>query len=215
MGTWDQLLRKIQEGEGMHLEFKMKTSNVEKIMQEMVAFANTEGGSLLIGVSDNGELKGVKYPEEDIFIIQKMMSRFIQPQIGFDLSVHPISSKRSVIHLQIHESIKKPHFYYADSNSPGVVFIRLKDECLKASTEIYRLLKMKRRSKGQFITLGEIERHLLKLFEGRKEWTLSEILKSTKIKKRQASFTIVKLAAAGVLEIIPRSGKEDLIRELA
>lgn len=58
-----QLRRLVMEGEGQHLEFKRKVSHPEKIVREMIAFANSEGGTILIGVDDDGLLAGVKYPD--------------------------------------------------------------------------------------------------------------------------------------------------------
>ena len=50
-----KLLR--EEGEGYLVEFKEKTANIDK---EMVAFANGSGGKILLGISDNGNIKGIK-----------------------------------------------------------------------------------------------------------------------------------------------------------
>ncbi|MCC6835531.1 MAG: ATP-binding protein, partial [Cytophagales bacterium] len=57
------------EGEGLHLEFKRKAAHPEKIVRELIAFANTAGGTLLIGVDDDGSIPGVKYPDEEIHVV--------------------------------------------------------------------------------------------------------------------------------------------------
>ena len=59
----NQLRRLVSQGEGQHLEFKRKASFPEKIVRELIAFANTEGGTLLIGVDDDKSIPGVKFPE--------------------------------------------------------------------------------------------------------------------------------------------------------
>jgi predicted HTH transcriptional regulator len=43
----------VRQGEGMHLEFKLKAAHPEKIVREIVAFANAQGGLLLVGVGDD------------------------------------------------------------------------------------------------------------------------------------------------------------------
>ena len=58
-----ELKRLALEGEGLQLEFKRKASHPEKIVRELIAFANTEGGTLLIGVDDDGSIPGLKYPD--------------------------------------------------------------------------------------------------------------------------------------------------------
>jgi ATP-dependent DNA helicase RecG len=48
-------LRKIAaRGEDSRLQFKADVSNVDALAAEMAAFANCEGGRILIGVGDNG-----------------------------------------------------------------------------------------------------------------------------------------------------------------
>ncbi|MDZ7649627.1 MAG: ATP-binding protein [Cytophagales bacterium] len=49
----------------LHLEFKRKAAYPEKIVRELIAFANTEGGTLLVGVDDDKSIPGVKYPDEE------------------------------------------------------------------------------------------------------------------------------------------------------
>ncbi len=52
-----ELKQIIEDGEGYLIEFKEKVANIDK---EMVSFANGSGGRIFIGISDNGELKGIK-----------------------------------------------------------------------------------------------------------------------------------------------------------
>ncbi|MCK4767320.1 MAG: putative DNA binding domain-containing protein, partial [Desulfobacula sp.] len=52
-----ELKQIIEEGEGYLVEFKKKAANIDK---EMVSFANGSGGRIFIGITDNGELKGIK-----------------------------------------------------------------------------------------------------------------------------------------------------------
>ncbi len=60
----------VRHGEGLRLEFKMKVKYPEKIVKELVAFANTEGGHLFVGVSDAGVIEGVKFAEEEQFLLE-------------------------------------------------------------------------------------------------------------------------------------------------
>ena len=58
-----ELQHRILKGEGVQLDFKHSITDKQKIAWTLCAFANTKGGSLLIGVKDNGKVKGVN-PEE-------------------------------------------------------------------------------------------------------------------------------------------------------
>ena len=54
----------IAEGEHQQLDFKFEISDASKIARSLVAFANTDGGKLLIGVKDNGVIRGIRSDEE-------------------------------------------------------------------------------------------------------------------------------------------------------
>ena len=54
----------IAKGEDIHSEFKT-SFNIEAI-ESLVAFANTNGGAVYIGISDSGEVKGVDLSKETI-----------------------------------------------------------------------------------------------------------------------------------------------------
>jgi ATP-dependent DNA helicase RecG len=59
-----ELMRLVRGGEDTYLELKVKLSNTEKIAQEIVALANTGGGVLIFGVSDQLRVEGVDDPDE-------------------------------------------------------------------------------------------------------------------------------------------------------
>ena len=63
MTTRSELLRLIRGGEDTYLELKVKLSNVEKITQGIVALANTSGGTIIFGVTDQLRIEGVPDPE--------------------------------------------------------------------------------------------------------------------------------------------------------
>lgn len=56
------ILAQISQGEGQQREFKREIDNPERIAGEIVAFANSEGGQLFIGVDDNGHIIGCPDP---------------------------------------------------------------------------------------------------------------------------------------------------------
>ena len=54
----------IDQGEHQQQDFKFEVSDSKKIARTLSAFANTDGGRLLIGVKDNGNISGIKSEEE-------------------------------------------------------------------------------------------------------------------------------------------------------
>src|SRR5690349_11696701 len=75
--TRTELLRLIRGGEDTHLELKLKLSNTERISQEIVALANTDGGTVIFGVNDQLRIEGVSNPEW----VQQELSRICREEI--------------------------------------------------------------------------------------------------------------------------------------
>jgi predicted HTH transcriptional regulator len=98
------LKRLVQIGEGYHLEFKRRVSSPQRIAREAVAFANTWGGTILVGVDDDGSVLGVKDTEEELFDLRKAFKEYCAPEVTFNLRTVSISRKRDVIVTDIEES---------------------------------------------------------------------------------------------------------------
>ena len=70
--TLAELHRKIQTGEDSTRQFKVDVRNGESLAAEMVAFANSEGGVLFIGVADDGSVPGLS--AQDVARINQLIS---------------------------------------------------------------------------------------------------------------------------------------------
>lgn len=64
MSTNTYIQSLIQQGENNQVEFKSAGVRPESVAREVVAFANTLGGSLLIGVEDDGSVSGIEFSLE-------------------------------------------------------------------------------------------------------------------------------------------------------
>ena len=62
--TTPTIEQRLREPEGKQLEFKRDLSSPKPLMKTLVAFANTAGGQLIIGVDDDGTVLGVDDPLE-------------------------------------------------------------------------------------------------------------------------------------------------------
>jgi len=75
--TRTELLRLIRGGEDTYLELKVKLSNSERITQGIVALANTAGGTMVFGVTDQLRVEGVSNPEG----VQEELARICREEI--------------------------------------------------------------------------------------------------------------------------------------
>ena len=78
-----EIKRLVKEGETDTLEFKRKANFPEKIVKEIVAFANTKGGKLFIGVDDDRSVTGVKNFSEDIYSLREAITHYCHDEDRF------------------------------------------------------------------------------------------------------------------------------------
>jgi hypothetical protein len=202
-----QLKRLVSQGEGASLEFKRKATFPEKIIREMIAFANSKGGILLIGVGDDGTLPGLKHPEDELHTMNEALKK-IKPVLQYQLTVIPIGSARTVLQYEIFESDRKPH-YILGHNKTKESFIRVDDKSIKASRELCEIVKRKQRMKDIRFHYGEHEKFLMQYLDEKKFITLKEFISLSGLNRMYASRKLVLLVLANVLSIIP-SEKGDL-----
>lgn len=201
----------VREGENVTQEFKKKVAFPEKIVREIVAFANTAGGRLLIGVDDDGTISGLKFAEEEKYAMEAAINRLCRPAIKYDSEIIPVSRKKSIIQYTIFESEKKPH-YVLEKNGveqKGRAYIRVKDRSIQASREIREILRRSRRNKDIKFNYGDKETILMQYLENQGSITVGKFAEVAKLSRYKASRTLVLLVLANVLEVIPRE-KEDL-----
>ena len=72
----------IAEGEHQQQDFKFEISDARKIAKTLSAFANTDGGKLLIGVKDNGKIAGVRSDEEQ-YMIEAAAGLYCSPEVSY------------------------------------------------------------------------------------------------------------------------------------
>lgn len=189
----------ILEGEGVSLDFKKTITSCEKIAKTLVAFANNKGGRLLIGVTDNGEIKGVKAEEEEKYMLTKAAHIFCKPALEPIFEEVYFDSK-IVLVATITESDLKPHYAYGDDKK-WWVYIRVKDKSLLASKIVVDVLKGSSKEQGVFIEYSENEKALLEYLEENERITSKEYGQILKLPRRRAQRILVNLVLSGVIRL--------------
>ena len=202
-----QELRKLVSfGESSTLEFKRKATYPEKIVREMIAFANTKGGVLLLGVSDDKTIPGLKYPEGESHVIREALKK-CKPPLPVTEEFIPIGNSRTVIRYDIAESDRKPHSILMDGSPEA--FVRVNDQSIKASREVREIVKRARQKKDIRFYYGEQERMLMQYLDINPTITLKKFIEISGLKKFYASRKLIILVLADVLLITPHE-KGDL-----
>ena len=200
--TKKQLRELVRQGENLHLEFKRRASSPDQIVREMIAFANTAGGILLVGVNDDGELSGVKYPDEESLVIKKAIVKYSRPHIAFTETVIALSANKFVVQYEIPLSRRRPHVFRV-SNKKSETYIRLRDMSMKASREMSEIVRRGKDGKNVQFTYGEHESRLMKFLERSGKITLSEFQVLSGLNQHDAAAKLITLVLANVLKITP------------
>ncbi len=200
------LKKLVSRGEGLQLEFKRKANHPLEIVKEFIAFANTQGGSLLVGVEDDGVIYGVKHAEGDVHAIAEAL-KFCKPALEITQTFINLSDSRIVIRFDIPESKQKPH--YLKCNEESIAYVRVIDKCMKASSQMCEVLKRGQKATGIKFTYGDQEKLLMQYLEEHQKITLKECARLLKINNWKASRKLVLLTLGDVLQIIP-TDKGDL-----
>lgn len=101
------ILESIKKGESETLEFKPSLSQLKEIIEVVSAFANKNGGKIIIGVSNTGEVLGLQVGKDTIEKITNKIVVGIEPRIYPKIKIEEIDKKRIVV-IEIEESKEKP-----------------------------------------------------------------------------------------------------------
>ncbi|WNJ20623.1 ATP-binding protein [Pontibacter sp. G13] len=201
--TFEQLKRLVQQGEGQHLEFKRKANHPDKIAREIIAFANSTGGTLLIGIMDNLDIIGCKNPDEEAFAVESYLQAHVYPEIPFSVERIDAPYHRQVLKYYIPESAARPHFLRESPESVKKSFVRVEDMSIRASREMVQLLKFHASKPDTILSIGPHEQAILAYLETNPQLTIEHAQALVKLRKRIVSGILVKLVRFGLLEIYP------------
>ena len=188
----------IAQGEHEHLDFKFNISDSKKIAKSLVAFANTGGGILLIGVRDNGSIAGIR-SDEEIFMIEAAANMYSKPEIIPEVKEWHIADK-SILEVTIPESNKKPHYAQTDDDK-WMAYIRFRDKNILANSIMLDVWKRKQGEKGTYIRYLKEEKLLLNYLESHDSITFNEYCRLGEIPYKKAKMIIVNLISLDVLKI--------------
>ena len=135
-----ELLELIQQGESSRVQFKERLPHIDSLAQEMVAFSNTEGGIIIIGVNDKtGDLNGLSFQELQSVNQQlvNVASQSVFPPIVIKTETVRVNEQNLVV-VELKEGISKP---YKDRS--GAIFMKNGSDKRRVTSndEIARLLQ--------------------------------------------------------------------------
>lgn len=120
--------------ESERIEYKQQV--VDDIYKEVIAFANTDGGVIYIGIDDQGNLAGLDNVDEAYTRITNGIRDAIHPDVT--MFVRYVLQENGVIRIEVGEGNYKPYYLKSKGIKPNGVYVRQGASSVQASPEQIR-----------------------------------------------------------------------------
>jgi predicted HTH transcriptional regulator len=193
----DRFLKKlIEDGENQQLDFKYCVSDSRKIARTLSAFANSDGGRILIGVRDNGSIAGIK-SDEEIYMIDTAADLFCRPEITYNIKQH-LTGGKTILEVEVIRGNNRP-YQVKDENGKWLSYFRHHDQNLVANKVLLQVWRKEEKKSGVLVKFSRVENSLLDYLEKNGSITLSKFRKIARISSYKAESILANLIIFKVL----------------
>ncbi len=187
----------IREGEHQKQDFKFCITDSRKIARSLVAFANTDGGTLLIGVKDNGNIVGVQ-SDEEYYMVESAARIYSNPPVPFTTRQWQFEGK-TVLQVMVEPSSQKPH-YAKDDNGKWMAYVRHNDENRLAGKVMIDVWNKQKSLRGITVKVTDAEKFLLKYLENNQFISVSAFARKASLPYRQAEQLLADFIVLGIVQ---------------
>ncbi len=119
------------------LEFKRQSN--DSIIKEVIAFCNTNGGTIIIGYDDNGKVYGLENAKKDLDAISDSIHAAISPDISFLVSLKIAQEEeKDIIIIEVLQGTNKPYYIKSKGMTSDGVYVRVGATTQKASESLIK-----------------------------------------------------------------------------
>ena len=202
--TLRELEQLVELGEGISLEFKRRVPQPERIAKEIVALANTNGGRIVLGVSDDGTIEGFEHIAEQQFLLRQATEAHCTPPVEYSTERVVVGDQRDVVVVTIPESHNKPHVLSSEtSKGEGPVYVRVEDRSVEATDETVEHLRRQQPDGSVTFEFGDTESLLMRYLDDYGRITVPQLAQLADISPERASQTLLRLTRADLLHLHP------------
>lgn len=190
--------RLIEEGEHEHQDFKYKISDARKIARSISAFANNDGGQLLVGVKDNGVIAGIR-SEEDLHVIEAAAEVFCRPAIEVEMQAYQCEGGMVVLRALIPRCERRP-VEVREEDGQWRSYYRVADENIVAHPLMVRAWRMEQAPDDtSALSYDDAGASLLGALRDRGEASVEELMVDAHLSRQRTEDTIVRLVGLGLI----------------
>ena len=152
----------ISQGEHQQQDFKYRVSDALKLAKSVSAFANTDGGRLLIGVRDDGNMSGVR-SEEEIYMMHQAAYRYCRPEASIKFDTYHVDG-RTIVIATVPPSDRRP-ICAINEEGAARAYIRIADENIVASPVHLAIWRESQNPQGVMMTYTDSVRTILDVLQ--------------------------------------------------
>ena len=190
------LQKLISEGEHQQQDFKYRVSDAHKLAKSVSAFANTDGGRLLIGVRDDGHMSGVR-SEEEISMMHQAAYRYCRPEASIKFDTYHVEG-RTIVVATISPSDKRPVCAVGEDGELRA-YIRIADENIVASPVHLAIWRESQNPQGTMMTYTESVQKLLATLQVQ-QCTLNQLVRRSAIPRHKVITLLARLICFHVVQ---------------
>ncbi len=190
------LKKLIARGENQQLDFKFCISDSRKISRTLSAFANSDGGRLLIGVRDNGSIAGIR-SDEEIYMVETAAQIFCRPEVLFTARQITTDGK-TVLEVVVPKGESRPYKVREDDGRWRAYF-RHGAQNLVANRVLLQVWNKEMKNSGVLIKFGKAEISLMEYLGKNETITVSKFRKISHISSYKAESILANLILFKVL----------------
>lgn len=202
----------LDQGEGRKIEFKQRLARPDKIAKTICALANTDGGTLLIGIKDNKTIVDADAGQEK-HILNEALSFHCGPRIYIELTEVFVEEghcphEKSILMINIPESREKPHSAKNDKGE-WKVYIRHNDKTMAAGTKTEKALQTRQPfEQKKKPKLDKNQQRLLAYLKRHERITLKQYAALVNISERRSRRELTEALQTGLVRVLELE-KED------
>lgn len=186
----------IAGGENQQLDFKYCVSDSRKIARTLSAFANSDGGRILIGVRDNGGIAGVK-SDEEYYMVDTAAEIFCRPKITYTIKQH-VTEGKTILEVEVVKGNRKP-YQAKDENGRWLSYFRHLDQNLLANRVLLQVWRKEKKGRGLIVKFSDAENSLMDYLGKNGSITLSKFRKIAGISSYRAESILANLLIFKIL----------------
>lgn len=189
----------IEEGEHEHQDFKFAISDARKIARSLSAFANNDGGRLLIGVKDNGAIAGVRN-EEDIYLVEQAAEMYCVPPQQLRVTAFKTEGGHTVVRVEIDRASTRP-VLVKEAEGHLRAYYRVRDENIAAPPLLVKAWqRAAEQSSGSMLGIDSHGQQLLRMASDDNGVTLEDFMVEAHISRAMAEELAISLYSMGVID---------------